>query len=123
MQPDHTMAETKHDAVGCNMMNGGSGEDHHRRRLARLIDRLPSRFREWARWLLKPESRWARIPAAILLILGGFLGMLPVLGFWMLPLGVVLIAEDVPSLRRVVARALAWVESRRPHWFAAPGDD
>ena len=103
-----------------------AGEDphpHHRRRLERLIARLPGRFRAGTLWLLEPESRWARIPAGLLLMLGGVLGALPVLGFWMLPLGVVLIAEDVPSLRRVVARALAWVESRRPHWFAAPGDD
>jgi len=105
------------------MTDGGSGEDRHRRRLARLIDRLPGRFREWTRWLMRPESRWARIPAAILLIIGGFLGMLPVLGFWMLPLGFILLAEDLPIVRRGAALLLEWLECRRPHWFSEPSAD
>ena len=117
-----SLAETKSDAADCSTMKEAGGvvsrEDHHQRRLLRLVERLPGRFREWTRWLLRPESRWARIPAAILLILGGFLGMLPVLGFWMLPLGVLLIAEDLPFVRRGVARLLEWVEHRRPHWFS-----
>jgi len=100
-----------------------SHDDHHRRRLSRLIDRLPGRFREWTLWLLEPESRWARIPAAVVLIFGGLLGMLPVLGFWMLPLGVILLAEDLPIVRRGVARLLAWVERRWPHWFSEPRAD
>ena len=94
---------------------------HHRRRLAALVDRLPGRFRAWVRWLLRPESRWARIPAGILLILGGFLAILPVFGLWMLPLGLILIAEDVPIVRRAVSRALAWMEKRWPGLFRSPG--
>lgn len=35
----------------------------------------------------------------ILLIIAGALGFLPVLGFWMIPLGVALLATDVPALR------------------------
>jgi hypothetical protein len=95
----------------------------HRRRLERLIDRLPGRFRAATLWLLRPESRWARIPAGALLILGGFLAVLPVFGLWMAPLGVILIAEDVPMLRRGVARALDWAENRWPRLFKTPGND
>ena len=73
------------------------------------------------RWLRKPASRWARIPTGILLIFGGFLGMLPFLGFWMLPLGLMLLADDAPPLRRARGRLLDWLERRRPHWFAAAG--
>ena len=51
----------------------------HRRRLESLIDRLPGRVRTSVRWLLQPESRWARIPLGSLLILGGCLAILPVL--------------------------------------------
>ena len=36
----------------------------------------------------------------VLLVLGGILGFLPVLGFWMIPLGVALLATDIPPLRR-----------------------
>ncbi len=98
-------------------------DHHHRRRIGRLIDRLPAAFAKAALWLLRPESRWARLPAGGLLILGGFLAILPVFGLWMLPLGIVLIAEDVPFLRRRVARLLAWVEKRWPRLFQSAADD
>jgi len=35
----------------------------------------------------------------VFLIIGGILGFLPILGFWMIPLGVALLATDVPKLR------------------------
>jgi hypothetical protein len=92
----------------------------HRRRLSNLIDRLPRRLRDAVQWLLKPESRWARIPAGVLLILGGFLSILPVFGLWMLPLGLLLLAEDIPAVRRILARLLDWFERRWPHWFSKP---
>jgi hypothetical protein len=40
-----------------------------------------------------------RFPMALLLILGGFLSFLPILGIWMLPLGLLLLAVDLPVLR------------------------
>ncbi len=36
----------------------------------------------------------------------GFLGFLPVLGFWMIPLGLALIATDIPPARRWLRRRL-----------------
>jgi hypothetical protein len=72
------------------------------------------------RWLRKPASRWARVPAG-LLIMGGCLAILPVFGLWMLPLGVILLADDIPPLRRLRDRAIGWLERRRPQWFAAAG--
>jgi hypothetical protein len=97
--------------------------DGRRRRLGALVHRLPLRARSAILWLFRPEARWARIPAGVLLVLGGLAGMLPVLGFWMLPLGLILIGEDVPLVRRGVNRALDWLEKRRPHWFTPPGAD
>jgi hypothetical protein len=42
-----------------------------------------------------------RLPVGIVLIVGGFLGFLPVLGFWMIPLGIGVAALDVkPGLAR-----------------------
>jgi hypothetical protein len=38
----------------------------------------------------------------------GFVGFLPVLGFWMLPLGLILIAQDIPPLQPPLARLVAW---------------
>jgi hypothetical protein len=33
-----------------------------------------------------------------------------VLGLWMLPLGLVLIAQDIPFLQKPIARMLGWIE-------------
>ena len=89
----------------------------HEHRLERLIDRLPGRLRATVRWLRRPSSRWVRIPAGLLLIAGGVLAVLPLLGLWMLPLGLILLAEDVPLLRTWRDRVLIWIERRRPHWL------
>jgi hypothetical protein len=86
-------------------------------RLERLIDRLPRRLQPATRWLRRPSSRWVRIPVGVLLLGGGVLAILPLFGVWMLPLGLVLLAEDVPPLRRVRDRLLDWIERRRPHWL------
>ncbi len=91
------------------------------RRLRRLLRRLPGRLQAITRWLRRPASRWARIPVGVLLIIGGCLAILPFFGLWMLPLGLILLAEDIPPLRRLRDRTLGWLERRRPHWFAAAG--
>ncbi len=41
-----------------------------------------------------------RAVLGVLLVIGGIFGFLPVLGFWMIPVGLALIALDVPPLRR-----------------------
>jgi hypothetical protein len=69
----------------------------------------PARF---VGWLRRPSSRLVRIPLAVLLILGGIFSFLPVLGLWMLPLGLLLFAQDVPMLQGPLARMLGWVERK-----------
>jgi hypothetical protein len=87
-------------------------------RLERLVGRLPNRFRSTIRFLRQPSSRCIRIPMGVLLTLGGALGFLPIVGFWMLPIGLVLLADDVPPLRSARSRVLDWIEHRRPDWLA-----
>jgi hypothetical protein len=48
-----------------------------------------------------------------------FLFFLPVFALWMLPLGLMLLADDVPPLRSARSWILDWIERRRPHWLAA----
>ena len=92
------------------------------RRLRRLLRRLPSRMQAVTRWLRKPASRWARIHVVVMWIIGGCLSILPVFGLWMLPLGLMLLTDDIPPLRRFRDRALDWLERRRPPWFAPAGN-
>ena len=47
-----------------------------------------------------PGSRIARIIIGCLLIVMGFLGFLPILGFWMIPLGLLVLSVDIPAVRR-----------------------
>lgn len=86
-------------------------------RLDKLVHRLPPRMGGTVSYLLKPSSRWVRIPSGALLVVGGVLSFLPVLGFWMLPLGLALLAEDVPALRSSRSRVLDWVERKKPQWL------
>ena len=46
-----------------------------------------------------------------MLMAGGLVGFLPVLGFWMLPLGAALVISDFPPLRRRLQHRLN--ETRR----------
>ena len=87
-------------------------------RLERIINRLPKRVRSTVWFLREPASRWLRIPMGMLLTVGGVLGFLPIFGFWMLPIGLALLAEDIPLLRSGRSRILDWIEHRRPNWLA-----
>ena len=82
------------------------------RHFAWFEGRLPPRPARFVGWLRKPSSRLVRIPLAILLIAGGIFSFLPVLGLWMLPLGLLLFAQDVPILQKPMARMLGWVERK-----------
>ena len=58
-----------------------------------------------------------RFPVALLLIVGGLFAFLPVLGVWMLPLGLLLLAVDLPVLRGPISALI--IRSRRgaKRWF------
>lgn len=52
-----------------------------------------------------PRSRAARIAIGVLLVIGGIVGFLPILGFWMVPMGLAILAIDIPIIRRFTRRA------------------
>jgi hypothetical protein len=72
--------------------------------------RVPTRVSRFIRWLRQPSSFAARLAVAILFILGGIFSFLPVLGIWMLPLGLLLIAQDVHFLQKPLITSLSWAE-------------
>jgi len=55
-----------------------------------------------------PRSRTGRIVTGSALIGGGILGFLPVLGFWMVPLGLIVLSHDIPAVRRRRRRIAVW---------------
>jgi 2-methylcitrate dehydratase len=60
-----------------------------------------------------PQSRPLRIALGIALVLCGILGFLPVLGFWMIPLGLLVLSVDFPIVRRWQRRLMVWWNRRK----------
>jgi hypothetical protein len=72
-------------------------------------------------WMRKPQARMVRLPLGILCIVGGFLWFLPVVGIELLPIGLLLVAQDVPFLRGPVARMTLYLLDQWTHlrkWWA-----
>ena len=55
-----------------------------------------------------PQSKPIRIGLGILLVVCGLLGFLPVLGFWMIPLGLLVLSVDIPIVRRWRRQLAVW---------------
>lgn len=91
-----------------------------------MVRRLDRQFEALGR--LAPPARWAvtglrrrrvavfRIPLALTLIAGGFLAILPVFGLWMIPVGLMLLAVDVPLLRPTVTTFIIRARRRAELW-------
>ena len=103
-------------------MGDGSTEAKTERMLRRRLDKaerlLPGALGRWLAHLHRPSASWVRVPLGVLLMLGGLAGFLPVLGFWMVPLGLLLLALDVallrrPTVRTIVAGEQLWGRLRR----------
>lgn len=80
------------------------------------MDRLQGHMPDWAGRnfdrLRQPEAVWVRVPAGIALIGGSVFSFLPVLGIWMLPVGVALLACDVRPMQPPLARALRFANGK-----------
>src|SRR5690606_21892883 len=93
--------------------------DKERTRVERLFLRLEARFPRFAMVLYVLRQPWAmviRIPLGILLVLGGILSFLPILGIWMLPLGLLLLAIDLPALQRPMNGLILRGERQFKNW-------
>jgi hypothetical protein len=60
-----------------------------------------------------PTSRAGRIAVGGVLMTCGLLGFMPVLGFWMLPLGFLVISNELHLARRLRRRVVVWWQRRR----------
>lgn len=95
-------------------------------RLNRQFDRLQKRIPDFAARLLErirqPKARLIRIPLGILLVIGGIFSFLPVLGIWMLPLGLLLLAIDLVFLQGPVNTAIVRGTRKWSTWSRARRD-
>lgn len=80
------------------------------RRVDALSAKLPDRLRRALDWLREPSRFWIRLVAAVLFMLGGVFAILPVLGLWMLPVGLALLSQDVPALKIPLEHSARWIE-------------
>ena len=80
--------------------------------LDQMQARVPHRVSKVMEKVRSPSARPYRIPVGIALTVGGVVGFLPILGFWMIPLGLAVLAQDVPVIRPPLARAVAWINRK-----------
>ena len=73
---------------------------------------MPAKIRFANRHYHLPQSKGLRVGLGILLVAGGLVGFLPVFGFWMIPLGLLVLSVDIPVVRRGRRRLAGLVASR-----------
>jgi hypothetical protein len=66
------------------------------------------RVRFAGRHIHLPRSRVLRISIGVGLVIAGLLGFLPILGFWMVPLGLLVLSVDWAWARRHRRKATVW---------------
>ena len=84
--------------------------------------RMAHKVRLFNRHWSLPKSKPVRLGMGILLVAGGLLGFLPVLGFWMIPLGFLVLSVDLPAVRRWRRQLTVWWHRRKEGKRAAPVD-
>ena len=60
-----------------------------------------------------PASRLGRLVLGILFVFFGLLGFLPILGFWMVPVGLLILSQDLAMVRRWRRRFTVWWAKRK----------
>lgn len=98
------------------------GKDRINRQFDRIQRKVPFSAR-LLEWLRRPATKFIRIPIGVLLIVGGVFSFLPILGLWMLPLGLLLLALDVAFLRTPVSAAILRGTRKWTTWRRARRSD
>jgi hypothetical protein len=60
-----------------------------------------------------PASRIGRIILGVVFVFLGLLGFLPILGFWMVPVGLLILSQDLAIVRRWRRRFSVWYAKRK----------
>jgi hypothetical protein len=78
-------------------------------RAAHLLTKLPRRVQSGVASLRQPSRKLWRLLGATVLIIGGICSILPILGLWMLPLGLALLSDDFPWLKVWLEKSARWI--------------
>jgi hypothetical protein len=78
---------------------------------------MSTKLRFAGRKITLPGSPVLRMGIGVLLIICGLIGFLPILGFWMVPLGLLVLSVDIAAVRRFRRRMEVkwgrWCQRRR----------
>lgn len=88
-------------------------------RLNRTFDKIAAKL-PWAagtlNWLRNPSNAWIRIPVSLLLIVGSIFSFLPILGLWMLPVGLLFLSIDLVFLQEPITKMIIVVQRWCQTW-------
>lgn len=84
----------------------------------RLQNHIPGWFSRSLNRLRGNRAIWMRVPTGVALVIAGVLGFLPLplFSIWMLPVGLALLAHDVPMMRSPMARLLHFINRKIEKW-------
>jgi hypothetical protein len=74
---------------------------------------IKKRLARWLHRMKNHPNQALRVTVAILFIIGGLLWFLPILGLWMLPVGLVILFARSPAYWRLRRRYVGWRRQRR----------
>ena len=94
------------------MSDGNKRFDRQFETIAHLLPALRTPIKA----LRRDSYRLIRVPLALLIIIGGVFSFLPLLGIWMLPLGLLLLAIDLAFLRGPIAAFIIRARRRISIW-------
>jgi hypothetical protein len=107
--------------AGCQSPNGASGGIYALPNAGGSVRKIT-----FAGYRIRlPHHPVIRMMLGIVLVVLGIFGFLPILGFWMIPLGLVILSIDVPMIRRQrrkwTVRIGIWLKERHPKFARAIG--
>ncbi len=70
----------------------------------------------WGRTVRLPRNRPLRVAMGLAFVAMGLVGFLPVVGFWMIPVGLAILSVDSRLARRIRRRAEVWIVRRYNRW-------
>lgn len=78
----------------------------------RLQNHIPSLVGQNLNRLRGKRALWVRVLCGVVLIAAWCVFPLPIVGLWMLPVGLALLAHDVPMMRKPMARLLHFTNGK-----------